>query len=1139
MPVASKTTCGGRTRAAVSATNLGSAAANPLTHCDSACEAPVAWLNSQSLRLERSSALRLPNCACAVAMLALTALTAPAAAAPLTLGAAVAAQALAENGKSTSTAADRKEAETLLRRARDAMKSGKFETADSLISRAEAMNVEYGLFHIGDTARKARKDFDAAQGSDKQAPRSNKQSPTRPSQQFSSTEKEPPVAPARPIAEDQAESVVPLRSRSAMPRTIEQPPADDDDRLPSLAKPAAPVDTSPFSRPTQSAPPARDDGGNTIVPRGQRQSAAVSLETRRQSDGLLLGARKALAVGDVRRASAALEQAKNLQVPYGFHDDSPAKVETLVRKYVDVVESVARDNTEAARQQYAGVLMEESQHLLRWKEFDDAERLAADASRLKVSYGPFEAKPEALLEKIAMARKQFRTDPRSGPSTVPGTSGLGDQAASMPAELAPGSPKAGAREGAKGQSLELTSKARKALAAGNIDQADKLARQAEGLKVPESAFGPRDDRPWMVALEVQKARYRNLGVTPAGGVQGADQNAARRAVYNSQRDSARARLASGGDEQTAEELSAPDELPSDAPSADGTQAAPLPSTPSSANADTAASPGQSTAMELILAGEQAQQRQDRATATDMFRRAYQLREQLDPNALQRLQDHMQLLAVPSRTGQPAPPSLLDAAIVKQQLAAKQISADVGKQEATARKLQAKQPQKALATLKAARAQAEAAQIDAASKGQIVRRVDRSISELTKHIEAHRDEIELDTHNKAVLDEIDRNRRVKVEVDDKLAKLVNEFNTLLDEERYAEAEVVAKRAKELDPKNPLVKQLESIAKFIRRKELNNSMGDKRERGNQGAWESVVNSATPIDDREPYQFPDKPKWDQLTLTRKQQLAKNRSHLTERELEIQHKLRTPVLLKFRDKPLSQVLDQLAKLAAVNMHLDPQGLAEEGVASDQPVTLDLTQEISLKSALNLILGPLHLNYVIKDEVLKITSEQQRAGDVVSVTYNVGDLVIPVPNFTPNGRIGLAGAIADAYGSMRLGSSKYSNSLAPVSVASQTGAPSNAVIDPAVLAQMNQLNPAAGSGGAAGVNQPIGFGPGGVGGGSQADFESLIELITTTIAPQSWDDNGGPGSIKEFETNLSLVIRQTQDIHEEIVDLLEQLRKN
>ena len=72
-----------------------------------------------------------------------------------------------------------------------------------------------------------------------------------------------------------------------------------------------------------------------------------------------------------------------------------------------------------------------------------------------------------------------------------------------------------------------------------------------------------------------------------------------------------------------------------------------------------------------------------------------------------------------------------------------------------------------------------------------------------------------------------------------------------------------------------------------------------------------------------------------------------------------------------------------------------------------------------------------------------------------------------------------------------------------------------------------------------MGFGPGGLGGGAQADFDSLIELITTTDrSPQSWDDVGGPGSIAPFETNLSLVVSQTQEVHEEIADLLEQLRR-
>jgi len=75
-------------------------------------------------------------------------------------------------------------------------------------------------------------------------------------------------------------------------------------------------------------------------------------------------------------------------------------------------------------------------------------------------------------------------------------------------------------------------------------------------------------------------------------------------------------------------------------------------------------------------------------------------------------------------------------------------------------------------------------------------------------------------------------------------------------------------------------------------------------------------------------------------------------------------------------------------------------------------------------------------------------------------------------------------------------------------------------------------------ARQQMGFTPGGLGGASQADFDTLIDLITSTIAPQSWDTVGGPGSIEGFPTNLSLVVSQTQDVHEQIADLLDQLRR-
>ncbi|HEX3725099.1 MAG TPA: hypothetical protein VHV08_02605, partial [Pirellulales bacterium] len=387
--------------------------------------------------------------------------------------------------------------------------------------------------------------------------------------------------------------------------------------------------------------------------------------------------------------------------------------------------------------------------------------------------------------------------------------------------------------------------------------------------------------------------------------------------------------------------------------------------------------------------------------------------------------------------------------------------------------------------------------------------------------------------------VDRRRQAKVEGDDKLAKLVDEFNQLMDEQRFAEAEVLAKRARELDPENPVVKQLIWQNRYLSRTQRNQNLIDEKEKQAWETFDSVEQSAIPFDDREPYRMPDAKKWEDLTKSRAKRLAESRSRRGERELEMERKLKTPVSLKFRNRPLSEVLENLAKLAAVNLYLDPKGLGEEGVTSDSPVTIDLTQDISLKSALNLILEPLHLSYVIKDEVLKITSEQLRDGDIYPVTYNVADLVIPIPNFVPNGRTGLAGALSDGYnmtgGGMGVGSP------ATAYLATQDGTPATGMVSPQLLAQMNQMMPGAmGARPSSGSSQSIPFGgPGGAGGGAQPDFDTLVDLITTTVKPQTWDEVGGPGSISRFPNNLSLVISQTQDVHEEIVDLLEQLRRN
>jgi hypothetical protein len=91
----------------------------------------------------------------------------------------------------------------------------------------------------------------------------------------------------------------------------------------------------------------------------------------------------------------------------------------------------------------------------------------------------------------------------------------------------------------------------------------------------------------------------------------------------------------------------------------------------------------------------------------------------------------------------------------------------------------------------------------------------------------RAEIVLDQRNAAIESQIDRERAKRVEVDERLAMLVEEYNVLIDERRFAEAEAIAKKAAQLSPDNAVVRQLLSQSRIIRRLDTQKSIdGDKQ-------------------------------------------------------------------------------------------------------------------------------------------------------------------------------------------------------------------------------------------------------------------------------------------------------------------------
>ncbi len=465
----------------------------------------------------------------------------------------------------------------------------------------------------------------------------------------------------------------------------------------------------------------------------------------------------------------------------------------------------------------------------------------------------------------------------------------------------------------------------------------------------------------------------------------------------------------------------------------------------------------------------------------------------------------------------------------EQLVLARLSAEVAARQLEAKRRAQKSPAEAMAMLDDLEASLEDQTIPAAGRTQLLRRIERTRVDIEEATGKRRAELALDQRNAAIEGEIDGERAKKVEVDERIAMLVDEYNTLIKDQRYAEAEAVAKKAGTLSPDNVVVRQMMIQSQTIRQINIQRSMADSSRAGVLDTLADVERSATPF--AGPIAYPSSKVWEDLTKGRQEQLAEGRSRLTVAEIAIQKRLEARVKPGFRNEPLAAVLDSLAKEAGVAIHLDMVGLDQESVRSDTPVTLSLDQPISLKSALKLLLEPLHLSYVVRDEVLKVTSPQLVRGEVYAVTYPVADLVLPIPNFTSDG-LGISDALEKGY-QQAANRNSLAVQVGPTPTGIQpAGAATGSNLGSGSLAQIQ------GSGRTSTGSVPsIPFGPPSVGGGQQ-NFGPLMELIQSTVAAETWDTVGGQGAIRPFDTNLSLVVSQTQEVHDQIADLLEQLRR-
>lgn len=110
----------------------------------------------------------------------------------------------------------------------------------------------------------------------------------------------------------------------------------------------------------------------------------------------------------------------------------------------------------------------------------------------------------------------------------------------------------------------------------------------------------------------------------------------------------------------------------------------------------------------------------------------------------------------------------------------------------------------------------------------------------------------------------------------------------------------------------------------------------------------------------------------------------------VEIQQVLRRPLKstgLEFTEEPLENVVNYLQDEYDIPIQLDVPALEDAGMTADEPLSINL-HHISLKSALRLTLKQKNLTYIIRNEVMIITTPEEAESELTTCVYDVGDLV-------------------------------------------------------------------------------------------------------------------------------------------------------
>ena len=295
---------------------------------------------------------------------------------------------------------------------------------------------------------------------------------------------------------------------------------------------------------------------------------------------------------------------------------------------------------------------------------------------------------------------------------------------------------------------------------------------------------------------------------------------------------------------------------------------------------------------------------------------------------------------------------------------------------------------------------------------------------------------------------------------------------------------------------------------------------------------------------------------------------------EARIRTKLDRPISVEFEETPLTQVVEHLAGVLNDTVIIDRQALEDVSLPMTCPITAHW-KDVPARQTLAWILEQEDLDYYINDEALVITTPEEKEMHMKVRLHSARGIVFQYPVAAE--RPGMPSSMLGAAGSLRdTGDRFFAGGMGAMGGGFGGGMGG-------MGGMMGGMGAAGGSGG----------GLGGWGGGLSAadpirgsdqafgvdpaltrveppeagqnkestppvadteeeemasapmtaerfeyDTDSVFSQVTATVAPETWEDVGGPGSMGFFAQTLDFVFAQTDDVHEQIEALFDKLRR-